>query len=266
MSEMKTNSSAMRSHNAGVRPISGRDSVEGVTARVLRLIQERQLGPGSRLPAERELAQLLGASRPAVRESLATLEATRLIVRRPNSGIYLAECDAPPSFESVVLLSDLGLPLEVEMIVSSMEVRDILEVQAVDLACQRRTKEDIAGLEAIVDRCRECLVRGETIIDLDEAFHLGIVNATRNPVYAQIVHAFYRLSRSRREAYFADPDRCRRSCREHEAILQAVVARDRATARRLMHRHIDAGLRRALLHARSVPPSPAGPSRRPLTG
>ncbi len=262
---MKTDPSATRSRNAEARSLTSRDSVEGVTARILRYIQERQLEPGCRLPAERELAQLLGASRPALRESLATLEATRLIMRRPNSGIYLAERDAPPSFESVVLLSDLGLPLEVDMIVSSMEVRDILEVQAVDLACQRRTEEDVAALEAVVDRCRECLARGETIIDLDEAFHIGIVNATRNPVYAQIVHAFYRLSRSRREAYFSDPERCRRSCREHEAILRAVVARDSATARRLMHRHIESGLRRALLNARSSPPEGTRQRRRPLT-
>ncbi|MBL0141819.1 MAG: FadR family transcriptional regulator [Betaproteobacteria bacterium] len=218
------------------------------------MIQDRRIEPGNRLPAERELAHFLQVSRPALRESLATLEAIRVIVRRPYSGIYLAQRDAPPSFESVVLRSNLGLPMDAGMVVNSMEVRNVLEVQAVDLACQRRTEADLAHLAVIMEQCHDYLRRGRSIIELDEAFHIGIVNATRNPVYAQIVHAFYRLSRPRREVYFSDPGRCRRSCREHDAILRAIVARDSPVARRLMHRHINGGLRRALLNARTGPP------------
>ena len=84
-------------------------------------------------------------------------------------------------------------------------------------------------------------------VALDESFHLGIVAATQNPVFVQIVHAFYRLSRLRREAYFSDLARCRQSFREHEAILREIIARDCAAAQRLMHRHIEGGLRRAVL-------------------
>ncbi|MBK8323016.1 MAG: FadR family transcriptional regulator [Betaproteobacteria bacterium] len=176
-----------------------------MTARVLQLIQERRLDPGGRLPSERELALVLRVSRPALRESLATLEAMRMIVRRPNSGIYLAERDSPPSFESVVLRSDLGLPLDREMVVSSAEVRQLLEVHAVELACHRRSDADLSALRAVLAQTRTCLREGNSIIDLDGAFHLGIVAATRNAVFVQIVHAFYRLSRPRRETYFLRP-------------------------------------------------------------
>ena len=226
-----------------------RETLDSVTARVLQLIQERRLEPGGRLPSERELAQCLSVSRPALRETLATLEAMRLIVRRPNSGIYIAERDSPPSFESMVLRSDLGLPLDREMVVSSTEVRQILEVHAVELACQRRSEADLSELRSVLERTRACLKDEQSIIDLDESFHLGIVAATQNPVFVQIVHAFYRLSRPRREVYFSDLARCRRSFREHEAILRAIVARDCAAAQRLMHRHIEGGMRRAVLAA-----------------
>jgi DNA-binding GntR family transcriptional regulator len=66
----------------------------------------------------------------------------------------------------------------------------------------------------------------------------------------QVVHAFYRLSIPRRKAYFSDLARCRRSFREHQAIMDAISARDGETARRLMHRHIEGGLRRAVLGTR----------------
>jgi DNA-binding FadR family transcriptional regulator len=229
-----------------------RESIDSITAQILQLIQKRKLPPGSRLPSERELVQALHVSRPALRESLARLETTRLIVCRPNSGIYLAEQDSPPSFESVVLHSDLGLPLDRETVINSMEVRQILEVHAVDLACLRHSQADAAHLGKIVEETRACLRHNRSIIDLDEAFHLGVVAASHNPVYVQIVYSFYRLSRLRREIYFSDIARCRRSYREHVIILRALLGRDSEAARHAMQRHIDEGLRRSAL-VRSSP-------------
>lgn len=220
------------------------DSIDGITGRILQLISSSQLRPGSRLPSERELAQTFGVSRPALRESLARLEATRLIVSRPASGIFLAEQDSPPSFESVVLRNDLGLPLDRDTIVNSLEVRRILEVQAIDLACQRHSVADADRLKSIVEETRARLREGQTIMDLDEAFHLAIVAATQNPVLLQIVHSFYRLSKLRREIYFSDLVRCRRSCREHAIILDALLARDCARACRMMQKHIEEGMMR----------------------
>lgn len=201
--------------------------------------------------------QALGVSRPALRESLARLEATRLIVCRPNSGIFLAGQDSPPSFESVVLRNDLGLPLDSDTIVNSLEVRRILEVQAVDLACQRHSASDAERLRDIVEATRARLRDQQSIIDLDEAFHLAIVTATHNPVLFQIVHSFYRLSKPRREIYFADLARCRRSSREHALILEAILARDNSAARLAMEKHIDEGLiRRAVDRAASMRVTP----------
>jgi GntR family transcriptional regulator, transcriptional repressor for pyruvate dehydrogenase complex len=226
------------------------EAPEGVTAQILSLIQERKLVPGDKLPSERALAQRLNVSRPALRESLAALEAMRIIARRPNSGIYLAEHNSPPSFESVVFRSELGLPLDIGTIMHSMEVRNLLELQAVTLACERHTAEDFSHLGAIVEQTHVRLREGGTIIDLDEAFHLGIVAAAHNPVFLQIVHAFYRLSRLRRSVYFSDSKRCRRSHREHQAILAAIAARDPTAAREAMHAHIHEGFWGTLLKQR----------------
>ncbi len=223
------------------------DPCESVTGQILRFIEVRHLAPGDRLPSERELAQRLNVSRPALRESLAALEAMRVIARRPNSGIYLAAPGSHPSFESVVLRSDLGLTLDADTIRHSMEVRNLLELQAVDLACMRRDAADLEHLDSIVAETRARLAQQRSIIDLDEAFHLGVVAASKNPVFVQIVHAFYRLSMVRREVYFSDLKRCQRSHREHQAILRAIRARDAGKARQAMHGHIHEGFWRSLL-------------------
>ena len=229
---------------------AGRSEVfDRIAAQVLKFIQEHRLGPGDRLPSEREFAQRLAVSRPALRESLATLEAMRVIARRPNAGIFVAGegVGAVPSFESMVLRGDLGLPLDPTTVIQSLEVRNLLELRAVDLACERRTPEHLARLETILARTRERLREKRSIIDLDEAFHLAVVAATGNPVFVQIVQAFYRLSKLRREVYFSDLGRCRRSHRQHAAILRAITARDRTAACKAMHAHIHEGLLRSLL-------------------
>jgi GntR family transcriptional repressor for pyruvate dehydrogenase complex len=217
------------------------DTPDRVTARILDLVQQRKLAPGDRLPSERELAQQLHISRPALRESLAALEAMRIVARRAHSGIFHAESGSPPSFESVVFRSELGLPLDVKTIAHSMEVRNMLEVHAVELACLRHTAADLDHLRAIVERTRVRLREGGTIMDLDEEFHFAVVSAAHNPVFLQVVHAFYRLSRERRDVYFSDMKRCRRSHREHRAIVEAIAIRDGARARRAMHAHIEEG-------------------------
>ncbi|MCL4744319.1 MAG: FadR family transcriptional regulator [Burkholderiaceae bacterium] len=222
-----------------------------VTGQVLRFIEEHGLSAGERLPSERDLAARLNVSRPALRESLATLEAMRLITRKPNSGIYLTGPNTYPSFESVVLRSDHGLALDRDTIIHSMEVRNLLELQAIELACERRTGADLEHLASIVEQTKRQLEAKCSILDLDEAFHLGVVAASHNPVFVQIVHSFYRLSIVRRRVYFSDLRRCQRSHNEHRAILRAISARDMTTAREAMRKHIHEGFWRSILRSPS---------------
>ena len=69
-----------------------------VTARIkgeiLRVMTERRLKAGDRLPSERELATLLEASRPSVREAVQGLQAEGLVHVRHGSGIFVAEPEA----------------------------------------------------------------------------------------------------------------------------------------------------------------------------
>lgn len=225
----------MTAARANRRPTHGGDQVTG---RILSFISAQRFAPGERLPSERDLADAFKVSRTAVREALATLEAMRVIERRPNSGIYLSSNPARGSFESLVLRSDLGLPLDRAEMLQAMEMRFILDVQAIELACARRTEADLQALRDILATAEARLAAGEDIMNVDEAFHLCIVAATHNDVFVRIVHAFFRLSRARRQAYFADRTRSLRSHREHCAILRALESGDAARGVVLMRRHI----------------------------
>ena len=62
-----------------------------VTRQIEKLILRGILRPGERLPAERELAERLGVSRPSVREAVADLSERGLLNSRAGAGIYVAD-------------------------------------------------------------------------------------------------------------------------------------------------------------------------------
>lgn len=221
-------------------------------ARLLSHVEAVGLQPGERLPSERELAPLLGASRSSVREALAVLDSMRVVEVRSNSGIFLRKRATDFSFDALVLQSNSGVavtPLEIRQ---SMEVRLALEVKAVELACRRRTAADLAGLRRILAETEVRIASGSSIEEEDQAFHLALVAATRNDIYARVLNSFYWLSRPRRRLYFADAAHCRRSQREHVALVDAVAARDAKKACLLITRH----MRSAAVYWRSVMKGP----------
>ena len=71
------------------------DSAATVVAHVRTLINRGTLGPGARLPAERELARQIGVSRPSVRAGLRALAAMGVVRSRHGSGTYIP--DGPPT-------------------------------------------------------------------------------------------------------------------------------------------------------------------------
>lgn len=118
--------------------------------KILSFIRERRYQPPERLPSERDFAEKFDTSRGAVREALAALETMRVIERRPNSGIYLRKIEES-SIDALVLYAESGVPFEAKEIADVMEVRRMLEGQAVRLACTRRTADNIREITAILE-------------------------------------------------------------------------------------------------------------------
>src|SRR6266853_4684949 len=102
------------------------DSADAVVAHVRQLIDRGALGPGARLPPERDLALQVGVSRPTVRAGLRTLAALGVVRSRRGSGTYIP--DGPPTL-GVEALSFLAA-LHKFTVDDVYEVRRMLEVGA----------------------------------------------------------------------------------------------------------------------------------------
>jgi GntR family transcriptional repressor for pyruvate dehydrogenase complex len=117
-------------------------------------------------------------------------------------------------------------------------VRSHLELLAVDLACQRRTDDDLHRLDDILARTDRMLADEGNIAALDTEFHVGLVEATHNSVLVRVLNAFYQFTARRRDVLFADLAQGRASGRDHRLLVEHLRQRDSVQAQQLILSHM----------------------------
>lgn len=206
---------------------------------LIELIEKRSYDPGERLPSERELSERFEVGRGVVREVLSVLEGLRFLERRRKSGIFLSGAPERISLETFGLFAELGFSLSSEKLNEALEVRRIIETQAIMLACERRTDEDLANISDIIRRFNDAISNGTECIDvLDYEFHMALFRATHNMTLIQLVNPFYIMSEHRRQVFFKDKSRCINSNEQHKQILDALIHRDTKRAQAIMSAHV----------------------------
>jgi GntR family transcriptional regulator, transcriptional repressor for pyruvate dehydrogenase complex len=221
------------------REVDGHSELSArVVGEILGLIEKRQYLPGERLPSERDLAERFAVGRATVREAVTTLESMRYVERRAGSGIYRSRAPETASLEALVLFTELGLPLDPRVNAEAVEVRRIIEVQAIALACERRTTGDLGLLSSVLARYATGPDFPAAAPQYDYDFHMGIFRATQNDLLVRLVTPFYIMSRTRRDVFFRDLARCRVSHQQHIKLFKAIECQDTAKAMELMAAHI----------------------------
>jgi len=212
------------------------DSAGAVVAHIRQLIDRGALGPGARLPAERDLARLIGVSRPTVRAGLRTLAALGVVRSRRGSGTYIP--DGPPTLGAEAL--SFLAALHKFTVDDVYEARRILEVGAAGLAAERATPEQLATLADEVAGLFASLNDRQVFLVHDINFHRGIAAASGNPIVASFVEMVAALyyERRRMTAERAVDRDLRDAADAHRQIYQAVRAKDVERARRLMNEHL----------------------------
>ena len=209
-----------------------------IAEQLRQLMASGEFAAGSRLPAERELAAQLGVSRPSVREALIALEVEGMIEVRMGSGIYVQNSHSQLSKSSAAQTdapTEWG-PLEV------MSARILVEAEVAALAAQNAQKKDLQIIRAGLQKMKLEAARDEVPRWGDEAFHEGIAKACGNGVLLDTVQRFW-LARNgplfeRLGDYFEHPASWQAAIAEHQAVLDAIEARDSAGARKAMQKHL----------------------------
>jgi GntR family transcriptional repressor for pyruvate dehydrogenase complex len=206
-------------------------------------IEKGTFKPGERLPAEMTLADKFGVSRTVIREALARLKYDGLLESRQGSGGTVAETGHKRAFRFKGLEDandkDIG---------HLYELRAALEGYTATLAAMRRSTEDLVNLQHCLEEMSQALeTEGEGALP-DALFHQRIARASGNPYLMTFMQFLdeklqytIKQARDHTRLYPGLPQLVQK---EHEAILQAIVAGDPRMARKAAQAHVRQAARR----------------------
>jgi GntR family transcriptional regulator, uxu operon transcriptional repressor len=203
-----------------------------IAEQIAQLIASGEFLPGSRLPAERELAASLGVSRASVREAIISLEIGGLVEVRVGTGIFVAATAVPR--ESAAGDEGPG-PFEL------LDARKLVEGEIAALAAVSSQPSDLEALRQSV-RAMEAGIRDFALREaIDREFHLLIAKATRNGSLEIVVAGLWDQRAElwgRMQQHFHTPELALKTIEDHDAIVGAIASRDAEGARAAMHRHL----------------------------
>lgn len=211
---------------------------EDAIASIRRMILAGELRAGDRLPSEIELSERLNVSRSSLRETVRALSLLGVLATRQGDGTYVTSLEPDVVLEATAFVVDL-MPetLDHEL----LQVRRILEPAATAIAASRITDEELVQLRGCLEQIESASSIGERF-EADVRFHHLIVEASGNRTLAWLNRSLSsRTLRLQRWRAATDPSVLARGTAEHEAIFQALVARDGELARAVDVSHIAGG-------------------------
>lgn len=199
---------------------------------------------GSRLPTEAELSERYELSRSAVRDVIARLKEEGLVVSRQGSGLFVVArpvtaLDAPNLVNN---LNDIG---------ALFDFRLLIETESAGLAAQRGSEADLQGIEVQHRILKRSFQRGEQATQEDFDFHVQIAKASGNKFLLSAVLSLqtgliFSVKLGQKASDLPRALHAQQVAQEHEAIANAIAARDETAARRAMRQHIETSLSRIL--------------------
>lgn len=197
-------------------------------------IESGQLAFGSRLPAERDLAERFSVSRPTLREALIVLEVEGYIQIKVGSGIFVLDRQAKqqaPYFDD-----GADGPLEV------LQARCIVESAIAEEAARMVDDHSLALLDASMKQMEASLHQPEQAIVADRSFHVRVAAMTKNGAINRLSGMIYDKRMTpvfqKLASYFEGPHSWRLALDEHIGIRDAIAAKDPAKAREAMRSHL----------------------------
>ena len=217
-----------------LQPVNRRSVPEDVFEQIVTEVLSGQMQPGESLPSERRLAEVLGVSRPAVRESLKRLTAAGLVEVRQGDSTTVRDFRRHAGLDLLPRLLIRGGELDVSVVRSILETRLHNGPKVAELAAQRRTPE-LSGilddaLRALADETdpveqqRCALTFWDHIVDGADSIALRLMYNTLRATYEPALPAL--------AAVMADEVGRPQAYRE---LADAIAAGDPARARQAAH-------------------------------
>lgn len=219
-----------------VEPIDRSGITELVVQRIKDLLGRGELKAGSRLPPERELADMLHISRPSLRTALKALSVMGVIHAKPGAGTYIAK-SLPEVFTEPMRFMTLINNTSVEEL---FEARLIIEAGLAEIAAERATESDIAALLDEVEGMKMNIGDPEEFLKHDVRFHQAIARAANNKLMSGVMDTVAQLLFHIRRQTIAHARDLEDAIEWHEKIISAMRKHDPKRAKETLSGHLRA--------------------------
>lgn len=237
-----------------LKPLKSDSLVEVFISRFEALILTGKIAIGQKLPSERELALLLGVSRPVVHEGLVDLAAKGLVTMKPRVGTVVNDYRKEGSLailNSIINYHQGGL--DGHLLESLLAIRELVETETARLAATYRTDDHLGEFHDIVT-AEEKANPGDlkTVTRLDFTFHHTMGMASGNLIYPLLINSFKPVYMNFTSLFFSDASMVPETIAFHRRLVKAIGDRNADSASAIMHEtlaHGERHLRRILAGA-----------------
>lgn len=180
------------------------------------LIVSREYEAGERLPAERDLAEQLGLSRPALREGIRRLRSGGVLESRRGSGTYVSHIDLAGVYD----------------------IRARLEPLAAERAALQRSASELEQMRTRIELMRDRIEESEVFNQADAEFHGLVSEASRSPVLLSTLERLSELALLSRAVLASDDGVLVSAFGDVERVFRAIERQHPKRAANAMERHI----------------------------
>jgi GntR family transcriptional repressor for pyruvate dehydrogenase complex len=209
-------------------------TAERIVENLITLIRERSLKLGDKLPPERQLCEMIGVSRPILREALKALQVMNIIDIRQGAGAYIKSLEP----EDVVEHLDIVFHLDSSLYHDLYEARRVIEVSIASMAAEKIHDRELVLIEENIRQAAADIDNEQAFAERDLELHEMILKAAGNRVIPVFMQSINKLALLIRQKTNAMPSIRKNTIKDHKAILRALKNHDPQESARAMERHI----------------------------
>jgi GntR family transcriptional repressor for pyruvate dehydrogenase complex len=225
---------------AALKPLKRTDVTQLVVDRLINLLEQGVLKPGSKLPPEPEMSKLLGISRPSLRQAYKALSILGILRAVPGDGTYISDSTS----------KILSTPLTFLMLMKRIsldeifEFRMMLEANLSGLAAARASETELQAMSFHIDHMAANLEESQRdeYLASEYEFHNCIARAAHNNLLLEIIGIVGGLLWETRKTLVNMVPNRREDLEEHRGILAAISGRNPEAAADAMRHHLGVAL------------------------
>lgn len=202
---------------------------------IKRQIRSGELTIGGKLPAERELSEILGISRNSVREAIRTLDIMGVISSQQGAGNFLTgkfENNLVESLSMMFLLNQIDYK-------QISQLRRALEMEALMLAIDNISEEEIQILKKIISQLENETEANNVV--LDKRMHYNIALASKNTLIINVLEALSEVLDKfivdLRKEILSQEDSKKILMEAHNGMIESLIKKDKSLAYESINKH-----------------------------